>query len=142
MQPALAAARPKARCDAHVSGNSQDLGVFMWERNQSSYLSLCPCTTGGCPSSGCPALSSSLPHSLGRQQGPNEWADSFPSGLAVMNPPAKEEIWVRAPGQEDLLEKEMATQSSILAWRIRWTEEPGGLYSSWGCKVSAVFEAT
>ena len=32
------------------------------------------------------------------------------------------------PGQEDLLEKEMATHSSILAWRIPWTEEPGGLY--------------
>ena len=37
--------------------------------------------------------------------------------------------WVRSLGQEELLEKEMATHSSILAWRILWTEEPGGLQS-------------
>ena len=37
------------------------------------------------------------------------------------------ETWVRSLGQEDPLEKEMATHSSILAWRIPWTEEPGGL---------------
>ena len=37
-------------------------------------------------------------------------------------------------GQEDSLEKGMATHSSILAWRIPWTEEPGGLYSPWSCK--------
>ena len=36
-----------------------------------------------------------------------------------------QEIWVRSLGREDPLEKEMATQSSILAWRIPWTEEPG-----------------
>ena len=35
--------------------------------------------------------------------------------------------WVQSLGQEDPLEKEMATHSSILAWRIPWTEEPGGL---------------
>ena len=39
------------------------------------------------------------------------------------------EIWVPSLGQEDPLEKGMATDSSILAWRIQWTEEPGGLYS-------------
>ena len=39
------------------------------------------------------------------------------------------ETWVRSLGQEDPLEKEMATHSSILAWRIPWTEEPGGLPS-------------
>ena len=38
-----------------------------------------------------------------------------------------QEIWVRSLGQEDLLEKEMANQSGILAWEIPWTEEPGGL---------------
>ena len=38
-----------------------------------------------------------------------------------------QETWVRSLGQEDPLEKEMATHSSILAWRIPWTEEPGGL---------------
>ena len=36
---------------------------------------------------------------------------------------------VKSPGQEDPLEKKMATRSSILAWRIPWTEEPGGLQS-------------
>ena len=41
--------------------------------------------------------------------------------------PAMWETWVRSLGREDPLEKEMATQSSILAWRIPWTEEPGGL---------------
>ena len=38
-------------------------------------------------------------------------------------------MWVQSLGQEDSLEKEMATHSSILAWRIPWTEEPGGLQS-------------
>ena len=39
-------------------------------------------------------------------------------------------MWVQSLGQEDPLEKEMATHSSILAWRIPWTEEPGGLQST------------
>ena len=43
--------------------------------------------------------------------------------------PAMWEIWVRSLGREDPLEKEMATHSSILAWRILWTEELGGLQS-------------
>ena len=47
----------------------------------------------------------------------------------VKNPPAKQETWVRFLDWEDLLEKGMATHSSILAWRIPWTEEPGGLQS-------------
>ena len=45
----------------------------------------------------------------------------------VKNLPAVQETWVRFLGQEDPLEKEMATHSSILAWRIQWTEEPGRL---------------
>ena len=45
----------------------------------------------------------------------------------VKNLPAVQETWVCFLGWEDLLEKEMATDSSILAWRIPWTEEPGGL---------------
>ena len=40
-----------------------------------------------------------------------------------------QEIWVQSLGQEDPLEEEMATHSRILAWRILWTEEPGGLQS-------------
>ena len=46
----------------------------------------------------------------------------------VKNPPAMQETWVRSLW-EDPLEKGMATHSSILAWRIPWTEEPGGLQS-------------
>ena len=44
--------------------------------------------------------------------------------------PAMWETWVRSPGREDLMEKEMATHSSILAWRIPWMEELGGLQST------------
>ena len=44
--------------------------------------------------------------------------------------PAMQETWVRSLGQEDPLEKEMETHSSTLAWRIPWTEEPGGLQST------------
>ena len=43
-------------------------------------------------------------------------------------------MWVQSLGREDPLEKKMATHSSILAWRIPWTEEPGGLQFM-GCKV-------
>ena len=43
--------------------------------------------------------------------------------------PTMREIWVQSLGWEDLLEKEMATLSSILAWKIPWTEEPGRLQS-------------
>ena len=43
----------------------------------------------------------------------------------VKNVPTMQETWVRSLDREDLLEKEMATHSSILAWRIPWTEEPG-----------------
>ena len=48
----------------------------------------------------------------------------------VKNLPAVQETWVRSLGQEDPLEKEMATHSSILAWRIPWMEELGGLQSN------------
>ena len=57
----------------------------------------------------------------------------------VKNPPAMQETWVQFLGQEDILEKEMTTHSSILAWRIPWTEEPGRLQSS-GYKESDITE--
>ena len=47
----------------------------------------------------------------------------------VKNLPTMQETWVQSMGQEDPLEKRRATDSSILAWRITWTEEPGGLHS-------------
>ena len=45
----------------------------------------------------------------------------------VKNPPAMWETWVQSLGWEDPLEEDVATHSSILAWRIPWSEEPGGL---------------
>ena len=53
----------------------------------------------------------------------------FPGGSVVMNPPAVQEMKVQFLSLEDPLEKEMATHFSILAWKIPWTEEPGGLQS-------------
>ena len=49
--------------------------------------------------------------------------------------PAMQETWVRSLSREGPLEKEMATHSSILAWRIPWTEEPGGLQSTGSQRV-------
>ena len=57
----------------------------------------------------------------------------------VKNLPAMQETQVRLLGREDPLEKGMATHTSILAWRIPWTEEPGG-YSPWGLKESDTTE--
>ena len=55
-------------------------------------------------------------------------------GSVVKNPPTMRETQVRSLGQEYPLEKRKAIHSSILAWKIPWTEEPG--YSPWGCKRS------
>ena len=55
------------------------------------------------------------------------WA--FFVAQTVKNLPTMQETWVQFLGQEDPLEKGMATHSIILAWRILWTEEPGGLQS-------------
>ena len=61
------------------------------------------------------------------------FSNPFPSpntfGEWLKNPPATQDTQVQSLGQEDLLEEEMATHSSILAWEIPWTEEPGGLQS-------------
>ena len=63
----------------------------------------------------------------------------FPDGSAVKNLPTKQEMWVQShiqsQGQENPLEKEIATQSSILAWEIPWTEEPYGLQSTGSQRV-------
>ena len=55
------------------------------------------------------------------------FVSGFPSGSVVKNQPAIQETQVGSLGWEDPLEKEMAIHSSILAWEIPWTEEPGGL---------------
>ena len=60
-----------------------------------------------------------------------------------------QEMWVQSPGQEDSLEKEMATHSNILAWKIPWTEEPGGLQSmgsqraghNWATELTDIYES-
>ena len=62
-----------------------------------------------------------------------------PGGSVVKSLPAMQEtqeMRVQSLGQEDPLEEEMASHSSILARKIPWTEEPGGLYTSWGNKES------
>ena len=51
----------------------------------------------------------------------------FPGGSAVKNLPAMQEMGSESLGLEDPLENEMATHSSILAWKFSWTEDPGGL---------------
>ena len=53
----------------------------------------------------------------------------FPGGSDGKNLPAVQETWVQSLGWEDPLEKGMTTHSSILAWRIPWTEEPGGSHT-------------
>ena len=53
---------------------------------------------------------------------------------------AMQKTRVRSLGREDPLEKEMAIHSTILAWKIPWTEEPGRLYSPWGHKESDMTE--
>ena len=60
--------------------------------------------------------------------------EGIPSGSVVKNPPAMQETWVQSLVLEDPLEKGMATHSSILAWRIPWTEKPDGLQSMWSQK--------
>ena len=60
-------------------------------------------------------------------------------GSVAKNLAAMQETWVQSLSWEDPLENEMATRSSILAWKIPWTEEPGG-YSSWDGKDSDMTE--
>ena len=57
-----------------------------------------------------------------------------------MEVPPMRETRVQSLGREDPLEKGMVTHASILAWRIPWTEEPGGLYSPWAYKESDTTE--
>ena len=61
--------------------------------------------------------------------GPSKSALASQVAPVIMNPPARQEMPAQSLGQEDGLEEEMATHSSILAWRIPWTEEPGGVKS-------------
>ena len=66
---------------------------------------------------------------LGAYSGKGTGTDLFSGDSAVKNLPAVQEMWVRLLVWEDPLEKETVTHSSILAWKIPWSEEPGGLQS-------------
>ena len=66
---------------------------------------------------------------------------AFPVSSVVKNQPAMQEMWVQSLGWKDPLEEGKATHSSILAWRIPWTEEPGGLQPM-GSQQSDMTEAT
>ena len=75
---------------------------------------------------------------------PINYFAGFPGGSVVKNLPAMretQEMWVQSLGREDPLEEGMATHSSLLAWRVPWTEEPGGLQSM-GHKESDTTETT
>ena len=61
-----------------------------------------------------------------------KWLDGVAQSV---NLPARQETWIQFLGWEDPLGKEMATHSSIIAWRIPWTEEAGRLYSAWDHKL-------
>ena len=67
----------------------------------------------------------------------SEKSSCFSGGSEVKNLPEKQEMWVQSLGQEDPLDKEMATHSSILAWEISWTKEPGKLQSMGSQKSQA-----
>ena len=60
---------------------------------------------------------------------PFQYSWTSPVAQLVKNLPATRETWVQSLGQKDALKKEMAAHSNILAWKIPWTEEPGGLQS-------------
>ena len=74
---------------------------------------------------------------LGAQEADNSFGASLVA-QRLKHLPAMRETWVRSLSREDVLEKEMAIHSSILAWRIPWAEEPGGL-QSWGHRVGHDF---
>ena len=63
------------------------------------------------------------------------YVQGLPDGSVVKNLPSVQETQVGSLGREDPLEKGMAIHSSILAWRIPWTEEPGGLQSTGSQRV-------
>ena len=60
----------------------------------------------------------------------------------VKSPSAMQETWVRSLGREDPLEEDKAIHSSILAWRIPWTEKPGGLQSRGRIELNTTMQLT
>ena len=79
---------------------------------------------------GDPSLIPRSGRSPGEELGsPLQYSGASLVAQMVKNPPAMRETWVQSLGWEDPLEEGMATHSSILAWRIQWSKEPGGLQS-------------
>ena len=66
---------------------------------------------------------------LEKDRQPIQYSGASLVAQTIGNPPAMQETWVQSLGWEDALQEGMATHSSILAWRIPWTEEPDGLQS-------------
>ena len=73
--------------------------------------------------------------SLGEEGPPLRYSWASLVAQTVKNPPAMQGMWLQSLRREDLLEKVMAAQSSVLACRIPWTEEPGGLQSTGSQRV-------
>ena len=72
----------------------------------------------------------------------NQLCVMLPWGAQIVkNPPAMQETWIQSLGREDPREKGMSTHFRILAWRIPWTEEPGGLQSIESQRVGHNFES-
>ena len=99
---------------------------------------LIKCSSSGHSRSYCFTANYASPqHSGWRENSLVKLLWGFPGGSVIKNPPlSMQETWVRALGWEGLLDKEVATHSSVLAWGISRTEGPGGL-QSWGCKELA-----
>ena len=83
-----------------------------------------------------PAMQETLVRSPGKGKGyPLQYSWASLVAQMVKNPPALQETWVQSLGWEDPLEDGMTTHSSILPWRIPWTEEPHGLQSTGSQRV-------
>ena len=85
----------------------------------------------------CPLSTGLKQFNLSKNNNTELNSKGFPGGSAVKNLPAMQETQVQFLGWEDPLEKELATHSSILVWKITWTEEPGGLKSMGSQKSQA-----
>ena len=117
-------------CISRLPTISEPFFSHAWSRHGHTHPRGC----GDVWDAGCKAPGRDLAHL------PVQWASL--AAQMVKRLPAVLETGVRSPGQEDLLEKEMAPHSSTLAWRILWTEEPGGLQSMQSHRVGQDWAAS